>query len=104
MFIYKSTTDPDATLMKKTLRGAAYLSYQFHVSVDSENRFITGVRTTTGETNECRYLPEIIREQKEKYGFEVKDITADKGHYSTAPMVVSHVGALKVCKASGSGV
>ena len=80
---HRSTTDPDATLMKKTLQGEAHLSYQFHVSVDSENRFITGVKTTTGGTNECRYLPEIMREQKEKYGFEVKDVTADKEYSST---------------------
>ena len=80
---HRSTTDPDATLMKKHPRTQAHLSYQCHMTVDTKNRFITGVKTLTGATSECPYLPGIIREQKDRYGFKVKDVTADKAYSST---------------------
>lgn len=85
---HRSTTDPDATIMTKHKREGAYLSYQCHFSVDSENRLVTGVIATTGAVNEGRYLPEIIREQKEKYDFKVKDVTADKQYSATENYVV----------------
>ena len=53
------------------------------MTVESESRFITGVLTTTGTVTEGPCLPEIIREQKEKYGFKVEDVAADKGYSST---------------------
>ncbi len=74
---HRSTSDPDATLMKKRFRAEAHLSYHCHMTVESGSRFITGVMTTTGTVTEGPCLPEIIREQKEKYGFKVKDVAAD---------------------------
>lgn len=80
---HRSTSDPDATLMKKHLRAEAHPSYHCHMTVESGSRFITGVLTTTGTVTEGPCLPEIIREQKEKYGYKVKDVAADKGYSST---------------------
>ena len=80
---HRSTTDPDATLMKKTTRGGAYLSYQCHLSVDSENRFITGVKASTGAAGVGDYFLEMVREQEDKYGFEVIDVAADKEYSAT---------------------
>ena len=80
---HRSTTDPDATLMKKGRGTEAHLTYQCHMTVDSKERCVTGVKTTTGGTNEGPYLPEIVKEQKEKYGLPVKDIAADKEYSST---------------------
>lgn len=79
---HRSKTDPDATLMRKHNGEGAYLSYQCHLSVDNR-RFITGVKATTGAVSEARYLPEIIKEQKDKHGFKVKDVTADKLYSTT---------------------
>ena len=80
---HRSTSDPDATLMKKTSKAEAHLSYHCHMVVESGSRFITRVMTTTGAQVEGQLLPEIIREQKEKYGFKVEDVAADKGYSST---------------------
>ncbi len=80
---HRSKTDPDATLMKKQNRGKSQLSYQCHMTVDSERRVVTGVKATTGAINEGPCLPEIVEEQIEKYGFPVKDLCADKAYSST---------------------
>jgi len=80
---HRSTSDPDATLMKKHDQTGTHLSYHCHMAVESESRFITGVLTTTGTVTEGLCLTEIIREQKEKYGFKVEDVAADKGYSST---------------------
>ncbi len=80
---HRSKTDPDATLMKKQNRTKAQLSYQCHMTVDSDHRVVTGVKATTGAITEGPCLPEIVEEQKEKYGFPVKDVCADKAYSST---------------------
>ena len=80
---HRSKTDPDATLMKKQNRTKAQLSYQCHMTVDSDHRVVTGVKATTGAVTEGPCLPEIVEEQKEKYGFPVKDVCADKAYSST---------------------
>ncbi len=80
---HRSTSDPDCTLVKKHFRAEAHLSYHCHMTVESESRFITGVLTTTGAQMEGPCLPEIIKEQKDKYGFKVEDVAADKAYSST---------------------
>ncbi len=53
------------------------------MTVDSDHRVVTGVKATTVAMTESPCLPEIVEEQKEHYGFPVKDVCADKGYSST---------------------
>ena len=85
---HRSTTDPDSTLMKKKACSESHLGYHCHMIVESKTRFITGLKTSTGAVSEGSYLPEIIKEQKDKYGFNVKDVAADKGYSATENYVV----------------
>ncbi len=76
--------------MKKQKRETSHLSYQCHMTVDSEHRVVTGVKATTGAMTESPCLPEIVKEQKERYGFPVKDVCTDKAYSSTENYVALH--------------
>lgn len=61
-------------------KGFFYLN---HMTVDGENNIITGVHPTSAAINDAVPFLDIVKEQKEKFGFEY--VGADAGYY-TAPI------------------
>ncbi|MGB7623827.1 MAG: IS1182 family transposase [Terriglobia bacterium] len=54
---YRSTTDPDAALVK---RGETTLSYQVHRAVDARSEVITATEVTAGDVNEAHRMEVLI--------------------------------------------
>lgn len=56
----RSTTDPDAAVVKKRGSGPARARYKTHRAIDSASGVITATVLTSGDVNEAHVLPELI--------------------------------------------
>jgi IS5 family transposase len=74
-----SHSDPEATLVsrKGTYRKMAY---KVHYTVDGDSRTITDCHGTTGSMHECTIMPDRIIYQIDRFGFQTKEVIADKGY------------------------
>jgi len=74
-----SHTDPEATLVsrKGTYRKMAY---KVNYTVDGDSRIITDCHGTTGSMHECTIMPDRIIYQIDRFGFQTKEVIADKGY------------------------
>nr|WP_255547700.1 IS1182 family transposase [Crassaminicella indica] len=82
--IKSSITDPDSGFMHRDRKPKGFF-YLEHRTVDAENNIITGVNVTPGNINDATPYLQILDEQIEKYGFEVKFVGLDAGYF-TAPI------------------
>ncbi len=74
---YISTTDPDATIVKKGA-GSQRLHYQVHRGVDEKTEVITATEVTTGSVNEASRLSHLSNQHQSNTGKRLKTIVADK--------------------------
>lgn len=82
--IKSSTTDPDSGFMHRDRKPKGFF-YLEHRTVDAENNIITNVHVTPGNVNDATPYLNILDNQIEKYGFNVKYVGLDAGYY-TAPI------------------
>lgn len=71
---YVSTTDPDATLVR---RGESKLRYQVHRAVDGRAEVITATTATTGVVNEAHKLDDLVQAHNENTQKAVQTVVAD---------------------------
>ena len=103
---YISTTDPDASIVR---RGERKICYQAHRSVDSSHEVITATDVTTGALNESQRLNFLMDSHKENTGVNAEVAVADS-KYGTVNNFLScfdrgvkaHIPDLKK-KQEGSG-
>ena len=71
---YISTTDPDASIVR---RGKAKLRYQTHRAVDSAHEIITAAEVTPGEINEAHRMVSLMDGHQENTKEKAETIVAD---------------------------
>jgi transposase len=71
---YVSTTDPDASIVK---RGKPKLRYQTHRAVDPGYEVITATEMTPGEVNEAHRLTSLMDSHQENTGRKAETVVAD---------------------------
>jgi transposase len=74
-----SKTDPDSGILGRPEKpkGFHYLSHQ---STDAKSGIITDVHVTAGNVDDCVPYVDRIKAQKEKYGFQIKEVGLDRGY------------------------
>jgi len=72
---YKSTTDPDASIMRSG--GKAKLTYQTHRAVDSAYEVITAADVTRGDVNEAHMLTGLMESHQENTEVGIETVVAD---------------------------
>ncbi|OGP10101.1 MAG: hypothetical protein A2Z89_02810 [Deltaproteobacteria bacterium GWA2_43_19] len=72
-----SKTDPDARLMMRPNKPKG-LHYLNHITIDFLNKIITDVHVTAGNCNDHDPYRERITRQKEQFGFDIEEVSADK--------------------------
>lgn len=73
----RSTTDPDAAVVKKRGSGPARARYKTHRAIDSASGVITATVLTSGDVNEAHVLPELIDQHESTTGSKVHVTVAD---------------------------
>jgi hypothetical protein len=82
---HRSTTDPDCRFVSKGSSGtSAYPGYTVNAVMENRNRFLLGIgveifRGPGSETDGCLKL---LDRMKEKVGWKLKTLGADKGYFS----------------------
>lgn len=71
---YISTTDPDASIVR---RGKAKLRYQTHRAVDSAHEVITAAEVTPGEVNEAHRMVSLMDGHQENTKSKAETVVAD---------------------------
>ncbi len=71
---YRSTTDPDAALVK---RGESRLAYQVHRAVDARSEVITATEVTSGDVNEGHRLEALIDAHQANTHRQAEVVVAD---------------------------
>jgi transposase len=71
---YISTTDPDASIVR---RGKAKLRYQAHRAVDSAYEVITAAEVTSGEVNEAHRMIPLMERHHGNTGIKAETVVAD---------------------------
>lgn len=79
---HKSVTDPDASLARKNGSPQA-LKYKVHHCVDAYARIIVDTQVTTGKIHDSQGCLEKIHKLKEVFGFNIKEVIADRGYGSS---------------------
>lgn len=74
---YVSRTDSEAAIIRKPGK-KTMLAYSDHLSVDSQERIITGVLATPADVSDNKPLVSMIERQREKFGFRPRKVSADK--------------------------
>jgi len=77
--ISKSTTDPDAGLMKRPGKPTGFY-YLGHTSIDPKHGIITDIHVTPGNINDQQPYIERLKIQEEKFPFKIKKVGADRGY------------------------
>lgn len=77
--ISRSTTDPDAGLMKRPGKPTGFY-YLGHASIDPKHGIITDIYTTPGNVNDQEPYIERIKVQKEKFGLKIEKTGLDSGY------------------------
>jgi IS5 family transposase len=72
---YISTTDPDASIVKRG--GHSTLQYQTHRAVDPHSEVITATKTTPGEVNEAHLLTSLLDHHQQNTGKQADTVVAD---------------------------
>ena len=72
---YLSTTDPDASIVKR--KGKAKLQYQTHRSVDGAYEVITATEVTGGDVNEAHRLTHLMDTHHENTGKNADTVVGD---------------------------
>jgi Transposase DDE domain len=83
---FRSTTDPDATLVR---HGGlkSRLRYKTHRVVDDAHAVITAVETTTGAVDEASQLQDLIEAHEDTIDKEVQTIIADARYGSVSNLI-----------------
>lgn len=79
-----STTDPDSGYMMRDGKPEGFF-YLDHRTVDGKHAIITDVHVTPGNVHDSVPYLERLDRQRERFGFEVKEVGLDAGYY-TAPI------------------
>ena len=79
----RSTTDPDAAVVKKRGHGPARPRYKSHRGIDGANGVITATKVTSGDISEAQQLQELINQHESTTSRKVRVVVADTG-YGTA--------------------
>lgn len=77
--IKESTTDPESGFMHRDGKPKGFF-YLDHRTVDSKANIITDVFVTPGNTNDVKPYIGRLKEQIEKFGFDVKAVGLDAGY------------------------
>jgi hypothetical protein len=79
---HRSTTDPDARLMRHGLGREAQPSYQVHYTMDNRTRFTLDVETTCAEgTAEIEAGLRMLTRLRRRHGLKPRTAGADKGYF-----------------------
>ncbi len=85
-----STTDPEASVMKKGKAAKAEPCYAEHRAVDSKAGIITAIRTTPGSVNEAHLLSELLDEHQAYTKRNVQVAVADSKYGTTENFLKLH--------------
>ncbi len=85
---YLSTTDPDASVVRRG--GKPKLRYKTHRSVDAKHEVITGTQLTPGSRDEGDLLREMIEVHEENVREKVKTVVADSRYGKIDNFLLCH--------------
>jgi IS5 family transposase len=98
---YVSTTDPDASVVRKGA-GKADLRYQTHRGIDGAYGVITATVVGRGDENEAHRLTDMLEGHRANTGCEVEVVVADSKYGTTANLlacydrgILAHIPVLK---------
>lgn len=74
------TTDPDATLARKSDKEKYEPCYKAHIAVDDKCGVIVDVKVTTGKASEQKEIVEQVKRVEENTGTRPERVTADAGY------------------------
>jgi IS5 family transposase len=105
--IKQSTTDPESGFMHRDGKPKGFF-YLDHRTVDAKHNIITDVHVTPGNVNDTQPYLERLREQREKFGFDIKYVGLDAG-YNVSNIcreldgmgITAAVGYRRGCQAKG---
>src|SRR6266571_191506 len=81
---HRSTTDPDARLMRHGIGREAQPSYQVHYTMDNRTRFTLAVETTPADgMAEIAAGCSMLTRLKRRHGVRPRTVGADKGYFVT---------------------
>ena len=83
--IHRSSTDPDATIVRK--KGDAKLYYKVHRGVDDAFEIITSCKTTTGMVNEAHVLDDLVEDHSQLMGKKPGVVVADSKYGTKANFI-----------------
>jgi transposase len=86
---YVSTTDPDASVVRKG-RGKAKLHYQTHRGIDGAYGAITATVIGPGDENEAHRLGDLIEAHHDNTGRKAEVVVADSKYGTTANFLQCH--------------
>jgi transposase len=91
---FRSTTDPDASLVRQGgLRSG--LRYKSHRVVDDQHAIITAVETTTGAVDEGSCLKDLIEAHEDITGQPVQTAVADARYGSVTNLIECHKAGIR---------
>src|SRR5204863_28448 len=79
---HRSTTDPDARLMRHSLGREAHPSYQVHYTMDNRTRFTLEVETTCADgTAEVSAGLEMLNRLRTRHRLKPRTVGTDKAYF-----------------------
>jgi transposase len=91
---YTSTTDPDASVVRKG-QGKANLYYQTHRGIDGAYGVITATVIGPGDENEAHRLRDLIADHRGNSGWDAEIVVADSKYGTTANFLDCYDRGLK---------
>lgn len=84
---YISSTDPDATIVR---RGKPKLSYQIHRAVDGQHEIITATDATPGDVNEAHLLEFLLKKHHDNTDKTAQTVVADSKYGTIDNFLTCH--------------
>ena len=91
---FRSTTDPDATLVRHAGLKSR-LRYKTHRVVDDAHEIITAVATTTGAVDEASQLLRLIEAHKDSTDQAVRTVIADARYGNASNLIECHKAGIR---------
>lgn len=86
---YISTTDPDASAIRKG-PGKSKLKYQTHRAVEGKNEIITATMVTPGEVNEAHCLKPLVKDHIANTHHQIQTVVADSKYGTVDNYLTCH--------------
>ena len=91
---FRSTTDPDATLVRHAGLKSR-LRYKTHRAVDDAHEIITAVETTTGAVDEASQLLNLIEAHEDSTDQAVRTVIADARYGNASNLIECHKAGIR---------